>query len=67
MALWYECHILDEVFSADTACTLLGRIGEQESLVAKLEKKISSQDESIRNLERQMNSMKEQLREKHHP
>ena len=68
MVSQYECHvILDEAFSADIACGLLARIGEQDNIIAKLEKKISSQDESIRNLERQMNSVKEQMREKHHP
>ena len=49
------------MFSADTACALLGRIGEQENVIVKLENKVSSQDESIRDLERQMHRVREQL------
>ena len=51
----------DEVFSADTACALLARIGEQENVIVKLENKVSSQEESIRDLERQMHHVREQL------
>ena len=49
------------MFSADTACALLARMGEQEHIIVKLENKISSQEESIRDLERQMHHVREQL------
>ena len=49
------------MFSADTACALLARMGEQENVIAKLENKVSKQDESIRDIEKQMHRVREQL------
>jgi len=51
--MWCLSVALDDVFSADTACTLLARMGEQESLIVKLENKVAD-------LERQMHRFRDQ-------
>ena len=61
------CLFKGEVFSADTACALLARIGEQENMITKLESKLSSQEEIVRDLERQMRALRGAEKEKHHP